>query len=59
LRARRADVDLAAHIPGWTAWLKDRVKPATAESYLAHVRTLMPDGVPSTRPQFTAPAVAQ
>ncbi|HLQ23575.1 MAG TPA: tyrosine-type recombinase/integrase, partial [Gemmatimonadales bacterium] len=59
MRGRRADVDLAAYVPGWTPWLADRVKPSTADSYLAHVRTLMPAEAPFYRSQFTAPAVAQ
>jgi len=59
LRGRRADVDLAAHVQAWEAWLKDRVKPGTVESYVGHVRSLMPEGKPFLRSQFTAPAVAQ
>jgi integrase len=59
LRARRTDVDLAGHVDGWAAWLADRVKPVTVESYLAHVRALIPVGEPFARSQFTAPAVAQ
>ena len=57
LRARLDDVDLAAHIPAWTAWLADRVKPNTADHYVAHLRSLMPDGKPYLRSSFTAPAV--
>ncbi len=59
LRARLADVDLAAHIAGWEAWLGDRVKAATRDHYLAHVRTLIPEGAPFPRSRLTAPAVAQ
>jgi integrase len=59
LRARRNDVDLTASIPSWQAWLMDRVKPSTAEHYLTHLRTLMPEDRPFLRSQLTAPAVAQ
>jgi integrase len=59
LRARLADEDLTAHIPGWRAWLTDRVKAATAERYVVHVRTLMPDGKPYLRSAFTGPTVAR
>lgn len=59
LRGRLTDVDLAAHIPSWEAWLTDRVKPTTADHYRAHLRTLIPDGQPFWRSGFTAPAVAR
>ena len=59
LRARLADVDLAAHVPGWEAWLTDRVKATTADHYRAHLRTLIPDGQPFWRSGLTAPAVAR
>ena len=59
LRARLADVDLTVHIPSWTAWLADRVKASTADHYVTHLRTLMPNGAPFLRSAFTAPAVAR
>jgi len=59
LRARLADADLSEHIPGWLAWLADRVQPESVDHYRAHVRTLIPEGRPFSRSAFTAPAVAQ
>ncbi len=59
LRARLTDVDLAAHIPSWEAWLTDQVKPTTADHYRAHLRTLIPDGQPFWRSALTGPAVAR
>ena len=59
LRARRADVDLRDHVAGWQAWLQDRTRADTAQHYLAHLRTLIPEGRPFWRSQLTAPAVAQ
>jgi integrase len=58
LRARRADVDLTTAIPGWKAWLVTQVKPDTAEHYVAHVRSLMPEGAPFLRSHLTKGAVA-
>jgi integrase len=51
-------VDLAEHIASWTRWLADRVKRDTREHYVAHLRTLIPDGAPFPVAQFTAPAIA-
>jgi len=59
LRARLTDVDLTTHIPGWTDWLADRVKSTTADHYLAHLWTLMPEGEPYWRSALTPPAVAR
>ena len=59
LRARRVDVDLAAELAGWQAWLRDRVSQDTAAHYLAYVRTLMPEGRPYFRSGLTGPAVAR
>ena len=59
LRARLADEDLAAHIPTWRTWLADRVKASTAELYVVHLRTLMPEGKPYLRSEFTGPVVAR
>ncbi|MGH7628192.1 MAG: tyrosine-type recombinase/integrase, partial [Gemmatimonadales bacterium] len=59
LRARLSDLDLAEHIPGWEAWLTDRVKPTTADHYRAHLRSLIPDGQTFWRSGLTAPAVAR
>src|SRR5689334_12433778 len=59
LRARLADEDLAAHIPAWRAWLTDRVKASTVELYIVHLRTLMPEGKPCLRSDFTGPTVAR
>jgi integrase len=58
LRERLKDVDLAAEIAGWQAWLHDRVKPDTREHYLSQVRTLMPQGKEFWRSQLTAATVA-
>src|SRR4051812_18480778 len=58
LRARMTDENLAAHIPAWRVWLADRVKASTAELYVVHLRTLMPEGKPYLRSEFTGPAVA-
>jgi len=49
LRARRADVDLAAHIPGWESWLTDRVKPATTGE-LSGARSHADAGRPTVQP---------
>jgi integrase len=59
LRARLADQDLAGHIPAWRTWLADRVKAGTADLYVVHLRTLMPEGVLYLRSNFTGPAVAR
>jgi len=59
LRARLDDVDLEHHVRPWTKWLSDRVEPSSADHYLAHVRTLMPDGAPFPRSQFTGPRIVQ
>lgn len=59
LRARRVDVDLTGEVGGWQAWLRDRVQPETAAHYLAHLRTLLPEGRPFHRSALTAPAVAR
>jgi integrase len=59
LRERMRDVDLTSHVPGWLAWLTDRIRPDTAQHYEAHLRTLMPEGTPFWRSQLTAPAVAR
>jgi integrase len=59
LRSRMRDVDLTSHIPGWLGWLADRAKPDTRQHYEAHLRTLMPEGQPFWRSQFTGPAVAR
>ena len=57
LRARLDDVDLQAHVAGWQEWLRTRVRPDTREHYLAHVRSLMPEGQPFTRSMLTRSAV--
>ena len=59
LRARRVDVDLAGEVAGWQAWLRDRVAPETATHYLAHLRTLIPEGSAFWRSALTGPAVAR
>ena len=53
------EVDLAAHVAGWQAWLTDRVATATGARYLAHVRTLIPEGPPYLRSAFTADRIAE
>jgi integrase len=58
LRSRMADVDLAGYVDGWVLWLGDRVRPDTAEHYLAHVRTLVMEGMPFYRSQLTKGAVS-
>ncbi len=58
LRRQLDDVDLAAHVAGWSAWLADRVKPATADHYSAHLATLMPPGQAFYRSDFKASTVA-
>jgi integrase len=52
-------VDLADHMGPWTTWLADRVTKDTRERYMAHLRTLIPEGAPFRVSQFTAPAIAQ
>jgi len=59
LRARLADADLAEHVQAWERWLIDRVGTDTRAHYLAHVRTLVPEGQSFSRSQFTAPEVAK
>ena len=59
LRARRVDVDLVGEVAGWQGWLRDRVARDTAERYLAHLRTLMPEGRPFYRSALTGPVVAR
>ena len=58
LRARQGDVDLGEHVAAWTRWLADRVAADTAAHYLAHLRTLVPEGQPFPRSQFTVPTIA-
>ena len=53
------DVDLADHVAPWTRWLADRVKQDTREHYLAHLRTMIPEGTPFRVAQFSAPAIAK
>ncbi len=59
LRARLADEDLTVHIPVWRAWLTDQVRPQSADRYVAHLRTLMPEGRAFLRSDFTGPAVTK
>lgn len=59
LRERLGDVDIEMHITGWCTWLGDRVRPDTATHYLVHLRTLIPEGKPYPRSQFTAATVAK
>ena len=59
LRERLGDVDVEMHINGWRAWLGDRVRPDTATHYLVQLRTLIPEGKPYPRSQFTAASVAK
>jgi integrase len=59
LRTRLDDVDLTLHIAPWEVWIGDRVKSNTADHYVTHLRTLMPEGKPFLRSAFTAPAVAR
>jgi integrase len=59
LRAQLTDVDLTTLIPDWQAWLVDRVGPDSRDHYLAHIRTLMPEGKRYWRSSFTGPAIAK
>jgi hypothetical protein len=52
-------VDLAGEIGGWQAWLHDRVVPEIATHYLAHLRTLIPEGRLFWRSALIGPAVAR
>ncbi len=59
LRGRLEEVDLAEHVERWQEWLMDRIRPDTRTHYLAHLRTLMPEGGVFPRAEFTAPAIAR
>jgi integrase len=55
---RAKEPDLDERIPRWAAWLTDRVRGDTKAHYVAHVRTLIPEGVTFPVSAFTAPAIA-
>jgi len=59
LRKRIEDANLADHVDAWQAWLVDRVSVDTCAHYLAQLRTLVAEGKPYPRSQFTAPEVAR
>ena len=56
---RQREPELDDHVSGWSTWLKDRVKSDTACHYVAHVRTLVPEGTPYPVSRFTTAAIAQ
>ena len=57
--ARRREPNLDEHVALWKMWLSDRVKPDTREHYVAHLRTLIPEGAPFRVSQFTHAVIAQ
>jgi len=59
LRRRIDDVDLEPHVAGWSAWLRDRVRPATRAHYVTRLRTLLPAGETFLRSSLLGAAVAQ
>jgi len=59
LRKRIKDANLADHVDAWQSWLVDRVSVDTCAHYLAQLRTLVAEGKPYPRSQFTAPEVAR
>ncbi len=53
LRARLEDLDLATKISGWQKQLASHVEPDTAAHYLAHIRSLVPEGEQLLRSRLT------
>lgn len=53
LRAELADLDLSAYIERWQGYLEGRVSDGERARYLAHLRTLIPEGKPYLRSQAT------
>ena len=59
LRDRMQDVDLEPKIADWQEELKGRVALETRRRYLVHLRSLIPEGRPFWRSEFTEEKCAQ